>query len=302
MSGREIRGTGSKLAAILVVVVIAQAFFIGFLYLQFTDVSGQVSQLQRSINDNQSQLQNQTQSLISEFQAYVRGVLNDTSLPNGGLFAITSAYATGSGPWNITLNGLNFQKTTVTLTQMLVGGTAYTDTVPPYVFPLVLQPWTTFHVSFILNSGGSGRYAAGMSIPIALITSSGSTYSTAAVLPSIEPQQNEKLLISAYPGEGATPDLVISVTNPGSSAINVTLVQIDGISVPNAFYSVDVVGNFTGSGPWGLASGATSTFVMYHGEVVGPAPCGMGFIDGMSYPVTVATAAGNIYPSAITWP
>jgi hypothetical protein len=289
-------------------VVIVQAVLLGFMYLQFTGLSNQVAELQNSMIldqsrlENQTQLQNQTQSMINTLQASVEGVLNDTALPNDGVFAITSAYATGSGPWNVTLIGLNLQKTVMTVTQILVGGTAYTGTAAPYILPLAFQPWTTFHISFILNSVSSGSYSAGMSIPIMLSTSSGSAYSTTVTLPPPDPQQGEKPVVTAYPTAGATPDLVISVTNSGSSTISVAQVQVDGIPVPNAFYSVDVGAAFTGTGPWELGPGATGTFTMYHGEVIGPAPCGMGFIDGMSYPIALVTAAGNVYPSAITWP
>ncbi len=308
MSKDELNGRGSKLAAILIVGVIVQAFVLGFIYWQFTGLSNQVADLRNSIILNQSQLQNQsqsqsqTQSMISALQAYVEDILNDTAIPNGGLFAITSAYATGSGPWNVTLNGLNLQKTSVTVTQILVGGTAYTGTAAPYVLPLAFQPWTTLHISFILDSGSSGPYSAGMSIPILLVTSSGSTFSTTVVLPPSEPQQGEKLVISAYPSAGAAPEMIISVTNSGPSTISLTQVLINGISFPNAFETLDVGDAFTGKNPWDLASGATGTFTLFHGYVVGPAPCGLGLIDGISYPIALATATGNIYPSTIAWP
>jgi len=302
LSRDEPNGRGSKVVAILIIVVIVQAVLLGFTYWQFTGLSNHVAQIEDNVALGQSQRQNQTQSMENALQSYLQDLLNSTSLPNGGLFAITTAYATGSGPWNVTLIGLNLQKASVTVTQVLVGGTPFTGFVAPYILPLTFQPWTTFHISFILDSGSGGSYSGGMSVPVQLGTSSGSSYSTTAVLPPSDPQQGEKLVVSAYQSAGATPDLVVSVTNSGSSTVSLTQVTVDGIPVPSAFYSVDFGGAFTGRAPWGLAPGATGTFSMYYGEVIGPSPCGMGFIDGMTYPVNVLTAAGTSFPSAISWP
>jgi len=108
-------------------------------------------------------------------------------------------------------------------------------------------------------------------------------------------QKTEKLVISAYPfsdGTNATQDLVISITNDGASSITVTQIQNNGVPISAA--SVYVTSGFTAS--WSLASGSTGTLTVYNAAVV------LSLKDGVQYPLTIVTAAGNSYPSTVTWP
>jgi len=108
-------------------------------------------------------------------------------------------------------------------------------------------------------------------------------------------QKTEKLVISAYPyfdGTNATQDLVLSVTNDGASSVTVTQVQLNG--VPIASGNLKVTSSF--SAGWALSSGVTGTLTVYNAAAV------LSLKDGVQYPLTIVTAAGNSYPSTITWP
>jgi len=102
-------------------------------------------------------------------------------------------------------------------------------------------------------------------------------------------QKTEKLVISAYP-DGTQTNIIISVTNSGASPITITQVQWNGVPVPNA--NITPLANFTAA--FALPSGNTG-YLRF-------TAAGVGAKDGVQYPITLVTAAGNSYPSTITWP
>ena len=103
-------------------------------------------------------------------------------------------------------------------------------------------------------------------------------------------QKTEKLVISAYPDSTQT-SIIVSVTNSGASPITITQLQWNGIPQPLGTNVTIVTGFGTG---FSLASGATGTMTFTAVSV--------GAKDGVQYPITLVTAAGNSYPSTITWP
>jgi flagellin-like protein len=113
-------------------------------------------------------------------------------------------------------------------------------------------------------------------------------------------QKTEKLVISAYPDANALPNLVISVTNDGASSVTITQVQWNSVPIPAGIMVGS--GGFNAALPFTLASGATGYINMTNTNVVAAAPAGLGAKDGVQYPITIVTAAGNSYPSTVTWP
>jgi len=113
-------------------------------------------------------------------------------------------------------------------------------------------------------------------------------------------QKTEKLVISAYPDNNVPPNLIISVTNDGASSLTITQVQWNGVPITVATLT-------SGSGTWtvapfSIASGATGFFNVTNANVVGAGVNQLKGKDGVQYPITIVTAAGNSYPSTVTWP
>ena len=101
----------------------------------------------------------------------------------------------------------------------------------------------------------------------------------------------EKVVLNSYLKNGT---LVISVGNLGASQITIT--QIVFNESPVASSNITPGGPFTTSGnSFNLASGATGTLSMSAASLGNPR-------SGITYPISVITAAGNTYPSTITWP
>jgi FtsZ-binding cell division protein ZapB len=101
----------------------------------------------------------------------------------------------------------------------------------------------------------------------------------------------ERVVLSSYVRNDS---LVISIGNMGASQITVTQVVFNGSPVASS--NIAPGGPFTTSGnSFNLASGATGTLSIAAANLGNPK-------SGVTYSVTVISAAGNSYPSAITWP
>ena len=111
-------------------------------------------------------------------------------------------------------------------------------------------------------------------------------------------QKSEKLVIYAYTtGSAGTEKLVITVTNNSPSTSTITGILFN--SAPVAIASPTYGGNFTTTASSAtLASSASGTITisqtsgMIAQTTVAP---------GISYPITIETAAGNSYPSTVVW-
>jgi len=106
-------------------------------------------------------------------------------------------------------------------------------------------------------------------------------------------QKSEKLVIYAYTyGSGASEQLNISVTNnsPGTSTITGILFNNVPVATP---WTVNGSVSATASVTLGSADRSTFTFTI--------ANLGTLVSSGITYPITIETAAGNSYPSTVVW-
>jgi flagellin-like protein len=108
-------------------------------------------------------------------------------------------------------------------------------------------------------------------------------------------QKTEKLVISSY--EDSSGNLYMAVTNDGASSLTVTQVQWNGIPILASI--ITAVAPFSGTTAWTLASGATGSLEVTSANLAG-LPGGAPK-SGVQYPITIVTAAGNSYPSTVTW-
>jgi flagellin-like protein len=113
-------------------------------------------------------------------------------------------------------------------------------------------------------------------------------------------QKTEKLIINSY--QDSSGNFVISVTNSGASSITVTQVQVNSIPVAASIMKFTVGTNVTAVIPYTLASSLSGTFTILNANAVGLVSPDLAMKDGITYPITLVTAAGNSYPSTITWP
>jgi len=107
-------------------------------------------------------------------------------------------------------------------------------------------------------------------------------------------QKTEKLVISSY--EDSNGNLFIAITNDGASSLTVTQVQWNGVPIPSG--AIAAPAPWTAG--WSLASGLTGTFNITAGANLALLPGGTPK-SGVQYPITIVTAAGNSYPSTVTW-
>jgi flagellin-like protein len=110
--------------------------------------------------------------------------------------------------------------------------------------------------------------------------------------------KTEKLVINSYTtGSGAAENLVISITNSGAGAITVTQVMFNSVPVTTITAAMCTGAGFTWNSATSqsLLSADTGTITIPVASLPSaPSP-------GISYPITVVTAAGNSYPSQVTW-
>jgi flagellin-like protein len=99
-------------------------------------------------------------------------------------------------------------------------------------------------------------------------------------------QKQEKLIINAYESGGAAPQLNLAVTNQSPGTATVTQILFNQQPITGSAPAI----------PDTLASGGVATIVITLAHLP------MAPISGITYPITVVTAAGNSYPSTITWP
>ena len=92
-------------------------------------------------------------------------------------------------------------------------------------------------------------------------------------------QKQEKLIINAYVS-GSTLNIAITNQSPGSTTVTQVLFNQAPMTP-------------TQSLPYTLLSGASGTLTN---------STALNTQSGITYPITVVTAAGNSYPSTITWP
>ncbi len=101
----------------------------------------------------------------------------------------------------------------------------------------------------------------------------------------------ERVVLNSYVKNDS---LIISIGNMGASQITVTQVVFNGSPVASS--TITPGGPFTTSGnSFNLASGTTGTLSIAAANLGNPT-------SGVTYAFTVVTAAGNSYPSTVTWP
>ena len=112
---------------------------------------------------------------------------------------IRTAYASGSGPWTITLKGANTGTADVTIVEVTINGKPISgnDTAAFYIpanansasYTLPTDPSApissgqSFKVVITLTSGQTATLTSGQTIEIALITGSGTAFKRTVVLP-----------------------------------------------------------------------------------------------------------------------
>jgi flagellin-like protein len=110
-------------------------------------------------------------------------------------------------------------------------------------------------------------------------------------------QKQEKLIINSYV-TGTT--LVITITNQSPGQITITQVLFNQAPIKQANWVPDgakIVATATAATE---ASGLSGTLSPTAASIT--ADTGTTPTSGVTYPITVVTAAGNSYPATITWP
>jgi len=112
-------------------------------------------------------------------------------------------------------------------------------------------------------------------------------------------QKTEKLIINSY--QDSSGNFVIAVTNSGASSITVTQVQVNSVPVAASIMQW-AVGGVNTAAPYTLATSLSGTFTITGAHATDGIGSDLSMKDGITYPITLVTAAGNSYPSTITWP
>jgi hypothetical protein len=292
-----------------VLILVIMVFVGGFLYLQYYTVSGQNSDLRKTLNatevDN-AQLHSQLsslQQLVTSLQVKIDEL--QALIPTEKL-SISSAYAANAsgGVWAVNLVGLNNGSAAASISQILVNGSTITGSWMgcagsgcslSSVTSLNVSALSSFSIRFSISTSA---YTSGQTIDVRVVTAA-SSYLVQVVLPGAS-VQGESISVNVANATAITSPVagwavMIAGRNTALSSVLFEQIQINGVPVPDAI-GVSV----NGSAPAAFANASVSSGGTFAFVINLPAAgfSNLTFTKGQTIEVRLVTARGS-YPQQV---